>query len=291
MNSILTNRTALQGLQALKTAQSLLQQSQGRASSGLKVAGARDNAAVYAIAQAMRSEQGGWEAVTERLARIRSGLDVTEAAMEQINEALLRLTELATSYADPSISEASRKAIRDNMEALILQIDQQANMASFDDLNFLKGDFVNAVVSRQATYSLASSPLTPQSFLTPMSAGTSAGVQRSMTTSTSYSLAYSALTPSSFAAIAGRSSTGSGASVSTGRQVFAAGNRVTLNSADWKSTAFDGPGQISFWVDAFTEPTAIEIWQDGVRVAASGQAAMAGGADASGSGCNGAGAA
>ena len=54
-SSILTNMSAMTALQALAQTQQALSSTQGQISTGLKVAGASDNAAYWSIATTMRS--------------------------------------------------------------------------------------------------------------------------------------------------------------------------------------------------------------------------------------------
>ncbi|MEP4441988.1 MAG: flagellin, partial [Hyphomicrobiales bacterium] len=66
-NSILTNSSAFTALRTLNTINRNLDTTQNRVSTGLKVAGALDNASTFAIAQGIRSELSGIDAVTQGL--------------------------------------------------------------------------------------------------------------------------------------------------------------------------------------------------------------------------------
>ena len=280
MSSIHTNRSALQALQAVNAATRDLAATQTRVSTGLKVTDAKDNAAIWAIAQGMRAEMVGWGAAAQSLSRAQSALDVTGTALAGINDVLIRVRELASAYSDTSISANSRALIRADIEALIRQVDDQAKLASFDGLNFLNGDGIAATVYSSARYSLPASPNTPQSFLTPMSAGAAASVSRAMTTRTNYSVPYSALTPDSFALVqmSGLRESAQGTEQRADRTIVPAGATLVVDrSSDHTSPNYATAGRVDFWVDTFTEPNGLEIWQDGVRVAATGQPYVAGG--------------
>ncbi|HEY4266223.1 MAG TPA: DUF2756 domain-containing protein, partial [Micropepsaceae bacterium] len=69
MLSVNTNTGAMMALQFLNQTQSDLQTTQSHINSGLKVASATDNGAVYAIAQNMRGSVSGYQAVTDSLNR------------------------------------------------------------------------------------------------------------------------------------------------------------------------------------------------------------------------------
>ena len=277
MSSVITNRSALQALQAANAAGRELAAAQKRVSTGLKVAGAKDNGAVYAIAQGMRAEISGWSAAAQSLHRAASGLAVTAAAVAGVNDLLVEMRELALAYADPSLSDTSRRALKADLEARIRQIDDQARAASFDGLNFLNGVGVEAAVASTSRYSLPSSSRTPLSFLTPMSSGANTTVSRSLLTQTSYAIPRSPLTPDSFAAVVGRSQMAAGSSASVGRQVYGGPGAVVVQHSDphlWPS--WGSSGRVDVWLDAFATGNAFEIWQGGQRVAASGQPYAAG---------------
>lgn len=278
---MITNRSALLALQAVNAAGKDLTATQNRIATGLKIAGPKDNGAIYAIAQGMRAENSGWAAAGQSLSRARSALDVTDAALAGINDILVRVRELASAYSDVTLSDTSRQAIRVDIEAAIRAIDSQAKLASFDGLNFLSGDGIEATVFNTTSYSLPSSPDTPQSFLTPMSAGAAVTESRSMTTSTSYTVPYSSLTPDSFAQLSLTNSdlgVAAGTSVVPDRTLMPAGSALLFNQANalaWPD--YGNAGRVDIWLDAFADPNALEIWQGNQRVAASGQPYVPGG--------------
>lgn len=277
MSSIITNRSALQALQAVNAAGRDLATTQARVSTGLKVGGVKDNAAIFGIAQGMRAEVGGWAAAAQSLSRARSALDVTEAALSATNDILLRMSELASAYADRLLSADSRSLIRADIEALTRQLDDQARLASFDGLNFISGVGINATVYARAFYSLPASTDTPQSFLTPMAAGAAASISRQMTTRTSYSVPYSSLTPGSFTQVSSLAEVAQGTSSRTDRVIVSAGGTLVVDrTSDLTAPDYASPGRVDVWLDAFTDPNALEIWHGGQRVAATGQPYVSG---------------
>ncbi|KAA3497830.1 flagellin, partial [Rhizobium rhizogenes] len=65
MTSILTNTAAMSALQTLRSIGQNMENTQARVSSGLRVAGASDNAAYWSIATTMRSDNGALSAVQD----------------------------------------------------------------------------------------------------------------------------------------------------------------------------------------------------------------------------------
>ncbi|WP_295215951.1 flagellin [uncultured Brevundimonas sp.] len=137
--SIHTNTSAMIALQNLNRTNDQLAATQSRVNTGLKVQGARDNAAVWVVAQGQRADRGSLEAVTTSLNRATSIADVSLAAGEQISDILLELKQKATAAADPSASTATRTSYNDEFQALLSSIDSFANNAIFDGANILDG--------------------------------------------------------------------------------------------------------------------------------------------------------
>ncbi|MBC1182524.1 flagellin [Brevundimonas sp. WCHBH090558] len=137
--SIHTNTSAMIALQNLNRTNDQLAATQSRVNTGLKVQGARDNAAVWAVAQGQRADRGSLEAVTTSLKRATSIADVSLAAGEQISDILLELKQKATAAADPSASDATRKSYDQEFQSLLLSIQSFADNAIFDGENILAG--------------------------------------------------------------------------------------------------------------------------------------------------------
>lgn len=138
-NSVNTNQSALIALQNLNSINRKLSDTQIRVATGLKVGGAKDNAATWAIAQNQRADSGALAAVKTSLDRATSIADVSLAAGEQISELLVEMRQKATSTADPSSTAATRKAYNDDFQSLILSIESFAKNAKFDGENILDG--------------------------------------------------------------------------------------------------------------------------------------------------------
>ncbi|WP_299177174.1 flagellin [uncultured Brevundimonas sp.] len=137
--SVHTNTSAMIALQNLNRTNDQLAATQGRVSTGLKVQGAKDNAAVWAVAQGQRADKGSLEAVTTSLNRATSIADVSLAAGEQISDILLELKAKATAAADPSSTAATRASYDQEFQALLGSIGSFSANATFDGANILDG--------------------------------------------------------------------------------------------------------------------------------------------------------
>lgn len=144
-NSVITNASALIALQNLNSTNSKLAATQSRVNTGLKVQGAKDNAATWAIAQNQRADMSALESVKTSLNRATSLADVALAAGQQISDILVELRQKATAAADPSASVATRKAYDDEFQALLTSLGSFAANASFDGENILDGSSTTAL--------------------------------------------------------------------------------------------------------------------------------------------------
>jgi len=144
-NSVLTNHSAAIALQNLTTTNSKLTDVQGRISTGLKVQGAKDNAAVWAIAQQQRADVGALSAVKASLDRATSISDVAMAAGESISDLLNELKEKIVAAKDESIKTQSRELLNGDFKALLRSIKSAYENATFDGGNVLDGSLTNGL--------------------------------------------------------------------------------------------------------------------------------------------------
>jgi len=139
MASINTNASAQVALQNMNAISDRLTATQNRVSTGLKVQGAKDNAAVWAVAQNQRADTKAFEAVTNSLNRATSIADVSLAAGQSISDLVTELKQKATAAADPGGSVESRTAYNNEFQALLLSIQGFVDNATFDGKNILNG--------------------------------------------------------------------------------------------------------------------------------------------------------
>lgn len=145
VSSIHTNSAAMSALQTLSQTNMDLEKTQNRVSTGFKVAGARDDAAVFAVAQNMRGDIAALTAVKTSLDRANSITDVALAAGEAISDLLIEMREKAVSAKDPSIDAVARGAYNDNFKSLLNQIETIVGDAGFDGANLLDGSLTNGI--------------------------------------------------------------------------------------------------------------------------------------------------
>ncbi len=139
MLSVNTNTGAMLALQYLNKTSQDLESTQGRINSGLKVAGPKDNGAVYAIAQNMRGNVAGYASVADSLNRGVSTVDVAISAGQSISDLLNELKGKALAAADASLDTASRTALNEDFTALRDQITTIVQNATFNGTNLVDG--------------------------------------------------------------------------------------------------------------------------------------------------------
>lgn len=144
-NSVHTNVAAQIALQNLSTTNSRLADVQSRVSTGLKVQGAKDNAAIWAIAQTQRADVGALGAVKQSLDRATSIADVALSAGESISDLLNQLKEKVTAAKDTSLKTQARQLLDADFKALMKAIKSAVDNASFDGGNLLNGSLTNGI--------------------------------------------------------------------------------------------------------------------------------------------------
>jgi flagellin len=144
-NSVHTNSSAAIALQNLTRTNERLGDVQTRISTGLKVQGAKDNAAVWAIAQGQRADVGALSSVKQSLDRATSIADVALSAGESISDLLNQLKEKVVAAKDTSLKTQSRQLLDADFKALLKAIGSQISNASFDGGNLLDGSLTSGI--------------------------------------------------------------------------------------------------------------------------------------------------
>ena len=171
MNSVNTNPGAMIALQNLNKTNMELQTVQNRINTGLKVANAKDDGGIYAIAQRMRADVASYGVVGNSLDRAASTVDVTLAAGEAISDLLIDMKEKALAASDASLDAESRTALNEDFTALRDQITTIVDNAEFNGVNLIDGSTAEIVALANAD---GSNTLTVQAEV--MGLGTSGSV-------------------------------------------------------------------------------------------------------------------
>jgi flagellin len=153
MLSVNTNTGAMIALQYLNQTQAELAVTQNAINTGMKVSSAKDDGAVYAIAQNMRGDVAGYGAVTDSINRGMSAIDVAMSAGQSISDLLIEMKTKALAASDTSLDTTSREAMNQDFIALRDQITTIVKNAVFNGYNLVDGSTtqITALASSDGT--------------------------------------------------------------------------------------------------------------------------------------------
>jgi flagellin len=143
MLSVNTNAAAMVALQNLSKTNMDLAETQTRINTGLRVAGAKDDGGIFAIAQRMRSQVAGFGVVKQSLDLSTSTADVAIAAGEAISDLLVEMKEKALAASDASLDAQSRTALNEDFKSLRDQVTTIVSNAEFNGTNLINGSITS----------------------------------------------------------------------------------------------------------------------------------------------------
>ena len=155
--SVNTNSGSLRALQNLNATSASLDVTQARINTGLKVSSVKDNASIYSIAQTLRGDVAGFNAVNGSLDRARSEVDIAIAGAEAISDLLIQAREKAVAAKDSGLDDDSRNSLNSDFQQLLAQVDSIASNAVFNGKNLLTGDSVTALTSADGSTNITAS--------------------------------------------------------------------------------------------------------------------------------------
>jgi flagellin len=148
MTSVNTNRGSMIALQNLNMTNRDLFKTQNAISTGLKVATAKDNGAIWTIANKMRSDVGAYERVVESNESASAKVDVAISAGESIMELLNEMKGKALAGSQVGISASASLALQADFAQLRDQVTSIIANSTFDGANMVNGILpVNSAVS------------------------------------------------------------------------------------------------------------------------------------------------
>lgn len=146
VNNVSTNPGALVALQNLNRVTDQLAEVQRRVSTGKQVSSAKDNPAVYALAQQQRAELASIEPVQQGLRVGQSAVDVALAAGESISDVLVQMKAVASQAADTSLTAQQRSVLSTQYASLRDQIARLVDSADVGGRNLIASGSADLVV-------------------------------------------------------------------------------------------------------------------------------------------------
>jgi len=135
------NLSAMFADRSLKVTQNYLTKNMEKLSSGLRINRAGDDASGLAVSEKLRSQIRGLNMASMNAQNGISFIQVSEGYLQESQDILQRLRELAVQAANGIYTEEDRMYIQIEVSALVDEVDRIASHAQFNGMNMLTGRF------------------------------------------------------------------------------------------------------------------------------------------------------
>ena len=134
-----TNMSALRAQNALTKASWNLNTSLERLTTGNRINSAKDDPAGYYYASSINSQIRGTSVAYDNVSLANNMLATATGDLDSINNQIERIKDLATQYANETLTTEEKTAIKDEVQQRIDEIDRIAKESKFNKLNLLDG--------------------------------------------------------------------------------------------------------------------------------------------------------
>ena len=134
------NLTAMNSNRMLGLTTASQAKSTEKLSSGYKINRAADDAAGLSISEKMRKQIRGLTQASSNAQDGISAVQTAEGALNEVQDMLQRMNELAVKSANGTQSEDDRSYIQNEIDQLTTEIDRVAETTKFNEAYLLKGD-------------------------------------------------------------------------------------------------------------------------------------------------------
>ncbi|MDR1286191.1 MAG: flagellin [Treponema sp.] len=148
------NLSAMFADRSLKVTQNNLTKSMEKLSSGLRINRAGDDASGLAVSEKLRSQIRGLTQASTNASNGISFIQVSEGYLQESQDILQRMRELAVQSANGIYSDEDRMYIQVEVSQLVDEVDRIASHAQFNGMNMLTGRFARSVVENIPTASM-----------------------------------------------------------------------------------------------------------------------------------------
>ncbi len=135
------NLSAMYADRSLRVTQSSLDKSMEKLSSGQRINRAGDDASGLAVSEKMRSQIRGLNQASTNASNGISFIQTTEGYLQESQDILQRLRELAVQSSNGIYTDEDRMQIQVEVSQLVDEIDRIASHAQFNGMNLLTGRF------------------------------------------------------------------------------------------------------------------------------------------------------
>ncbi len=140
------NLTAMNSNRMLGLTQTTQAKSTEKLSSGYKINRAADDAAGLSISEKMRKQMRGLTQASLNAEDGISAVQTAEGALNEVQDMLQRMNELAVKAANGTMSTDDRQYIQDEIDQLVDEIDRVSSTTKFNETYLLKGDAKKATL-------------------------------------------------------------------------------------------------------------------------------------------------
>jgi flagellin len=148
------NLSAMFADRSLKVTNESLTKNMEKLSSGLRINRAGDDASGLAVSEKLRSQIRGLNQASANATNGISFIQVTEGYLQESQDIVQRIRELAVQAANGIYSEEDRLYIQVEVSQLVDEVDRIASHAQFNGMNMLTGRFARALGSNVVTGSM-----------------------------------------------------------------------------------------------------------------------------------------
>ncbi|SMD09808.1 flagellin [Sporomusa malonica] len=137
---ISTNMSALNTTNILNKNSALMNSSLEKLSSGYSINSAADDAAGLAISEKMRAQIEGLNQASDNSQDAISLTQTADGALDETNEILKRMRELAVKASSDTLTDDDRQAIQDEVDTLRQEIDRISDDTEYNTIKLLNGN-------------------------------------------------------------------------------------------------------------------------------------------------------
>jgi flagellin len=148
------NLSAMFADRSLKVTQESLTKNMEKLSSGLRINRAGDDASGLAVSEKLRSQIRGLNQASTNATNGISFIQVAEGYLQESQDILQRMRELAVQASNGIYSEEDRLYIQVEVSQLVDEVDRIASHAQFNGMNMLTGRFARSIGNNVVTASM-----------------------------------------------------------------------------------------------------------------------------------------
>jgi len=148
------NMSAAYANRTLKTRDLSLSKNIEKLSSGMKINKAGDDASGLAVSEKLRAQVRGLNQASKNISNAISFIQTSEGYMQETQDILHRIRELAVQSANGIYTDEDRMQIQVEVSQLVDEVNRIASHAQFNGMDLLKGDFAQQTAESAPTASM-----------------------------------------------------------------------------------------------------------------------------------------